>query len=157
VIPAGFTDVTSRWGDRILTLKSVAGGNFVVADVDPGCSEALQVRTWNANLKKKFETRLTPDGYIAFRNLRNGKYVTANINEHNSPLQARKADDFARWECFRIYTDGRDYYLLSLASGCWVSADVNSENTPIVANALKPEAWERFHITESNLESGERK
>jgi hypothetical protein len=145
VIPPGFADVTNRWADKVISLNSIETGNHIIANENTG-SFALQSLIRNADKSKKFETRLTSDGHIVFRNMRSQKYVTASIREHNAPLKA-KANDFEWWECFRIFTDGKVYYLRSVSNGCWVSANMDSKNVPIVANAPKPSSWERFEIT----------
>jgi hypothetical protein len=141
VVPAGFADITNRWGNKVILIKSIKSGNHIIANSETSFS--LQSR--NAD-KSKFETLLTSDGHIVFRDMCSQKYVTASIRERNAPLKAQ-ADDFARWECFRIFTDGKAHYLRSVANGYWVSADMDSQNVPIVSNAPRPRSWEQFKIT----------
>ncbi|MDR2559259.1 MAG: RICIN domain-containing protein [Oscillospiraceae bacterium] len=139
-----FTDVTREWGDKIITLKCVNIGNFVVANVDSEYSP-LQVRAWNADFKKKFETYLTKDGYIGFRNMRNRMFVTADLREDHVPLRAIADKLKGAWECFKIFTDGKYFYIQYRDGERWISVDNTAKNA-LVAKICEPSSWERFII-----------
>jgi surface antigen len=144
IIPSDFIDVTNKIANRKISLKSVANGNYVKADLyydnAPMIASSTEALAW-----EQFTTELTGDGHIGFKNIESNKYITADISSLNAPL-SNTADIFSLWECFRIFTDGTYYYLRSVANGYWVTSDIEATNSPLLARASVPSGWERFYI-----------
>lgn len=140
----GLTDVTREWGNKVITI--IFEGSFVSVNINAS-HFPLQVRDWNRTERKKFETYLTNDGYIGFRNLRNQKFVTADLREEHVPLRAIADGLNGAWECFKIFTDGKYFYIQYRDGKHWVSVNNDADNS-LIARVCEPSAWERFEITQ---------
>lgn len=85
------------------------------------------------------------NGLIALKAVANGLYVSAWLNDANTPLEARSATTIQAWEEFTWLPQGNGTVALkAVANGDYVSAWQADPNTPLEARATAIQAWEIF-------------
>ena len=85
------------------------------------------------------------NGLIALKAVANGLYVSAWLNDANSPLEARSATTIQAWEEFSWLPQGSGTVaLLASANGLYVSAWQSDTNTPLEARSTWIQGWETF-------------
>ncbi|HVU67496.1 MAG TPA: hypothetical protein VHD63_10225 [Ktedonobacteraceae bacterium] len=101
----------------------------------------------------KTPTSGAPIGQTIWLKASNGYYVSAWLNDPNSPLEARNATTVQTWEEFTVVDAGNGMIALkAVANGLYVSAWLGDPNTPLEArSATTIQAWEEFTwVSEGN-------
>jgi hypothetical protein len=112
---------------------SAQGGDVLVAT-------AGTVQGW-----EQFDIVDAGGGWVGLRSHKNGKYVSANMNDGNKRLEASWATSIGGWEKFQFVDVGGGYYGLKAgANNQYVSADGGAGMT-MVANRGGVGDWEKFH------------
>ena len=144
--PSGYRDVTSEFANKTIAFQSTANNNrYIMADIGAGSSVPVRANSTAINSWEQFRTTLTADGHIGFRNVSNNKYISVHTGVKPYGLRGA-SDELARWESFRIFTDGTHYYLRSVAIGSWVYVETNESTAPLIAGWHTPPGRGRFKI-----------
>ena len=129
-------------GGQTIDLRSSNGGNFLSARIDQGgnlLSVAPSVQDW-----EKFDVVDYGGGWFALKSHANGKFVTANLNLANAPLQA-VASTAQQWEMFQIVdAGGGNIALKSQANNLYVSTRSDA-GMAVRAQAGSIQGWETYH------------
>jgi len=142
-VPAGLTDVTASFANKIVYLKSIQSGKYVFTNGERS-SELLLATSSNKGLREQYQTALTSSGDIGFRSLANNRYISANPDGVSQATSSSSA--ILNWESFRIYKKGDNYYLRARSNGHYLSAIIDVDWIPLKVSAANPGNWERFHI-----------
>lgn len=142
----GVTDVTRRFANKSVCLKSVETSTYV-------CGENNSTVHVNCRVSSKgiFDTTLLTDGtddWLGFH-LRNGKWLSVQ----NLDYLRTEGDQLKSWECFKVYQKGNDYFLLSRKNTEFVQVSMNEPSKPLQAarpysDGLDGATWERFKVEE---------
>lgn len=144
-------DVTASFAGQTISLKSAENGKFLCADTDKKNTPALCNRT-SAGDWELFETELTSDGWLGLKAKANSKWLSVRIDNTDAPVKAA-SNGLQKWECFRIYQKGSDYFILSQANNKYLCVRIDLTNAPVQAIADIPNGWERFQISVVQNES----
>jgi mannan endo-1,4-beta-mannosidase len=86
---------------------------------------------------------------IWLKTQRDGRYVSARLDEANAPLRA-SSSEVSIWEQFDVVDARKGLIALKVhASGQYVSAWEDVANTPLEARTTEPKSWETFQWVSS--------
>ncbi len=121
-----------------------SNGNYASARTDQ-TNTPLQCIATTPQAWEEFTAVDAGHGLIALKAVANGLYVSAWLNDPNTPLEARSATTIQAWEEFTWLAQGSGTVALqAAANGDYVSAWQSDPNTPLEARATSVQAWETF-------------
>jgi hypothetical protein len=144
-----FRDATQSFNGKKVVIKSLQTNRYVSVWDDAARSTVARVENYDtaSGSWEIMTVKVAEDGWAGFLSACSGKYLTANKNKNEAPLEAA-ATAMQAWEGFKLYLSGGCFYLKSLANGKWVTAVVDQSNSPLKARADAPSSWERFSVEE---------
>ena len=149
---SGLTDVTRRYIDKTIAIKSLEVNQYVSSNTDKDIAGInATVNKSSASTWEYFDVISGDYGEIGFRAHGNRNYLSARIDENdkNAYIQAAYGQNYIKpqsWESFRIFEKDGVQYIQSQANGKWVQASKNETDNPLRAAGASASTWERFHI-----------
>jgi hypothetical protein len=125
-------------GGDVVGLKALSNDRYVsVLDNNTVVPSAAEASTW-----EKFAREVLPDGRIAFKSLKNGRYLCADQSLANTQLICNRTGA-SGWESFAVVDNGDGSVSLQSSGGTYVCAE-NGGTEPLVANRTAIGGWEKF-------------
>lgn len=146
---SGFSDVTSQFAGKTISIQSVQNGRYLCADSDLSSTPAMFNKT-NVGTWEKFEV-VSSGSYVGLKAY-TGRYLSVDTAKQWQPLKA-SASSLGMNEKFKIYKKGNDYYFKAYVNSAWVCATIDQSNTPWQAFADAGSGWERVRITTYNTKT----
>lgn len=132
------TDVTKNFFNKRIKLYS----DYYESPIrESDQDNSLSATYYDDRYPLLFDAKGTPDGWIGLRKL-NGKWVSVRGNKSALKIEG---DGLWEWECFKIYSDGNNYYLLAQKNGKLVRVTGGRDN-PLYADQNKMSAETEFNI-----------
>ncbi|MBP3760747.1 MAG: DUF4145 domain-containing protein [Ruminococcus sp.] len=124
--PAAMIDVTGRFKDKTITIKSVRNNRFLTVHNDGDSAGNVYFTVKEADAWEKLLVRVSDDGHTGFKGI-NGKWLSVN-NVGNTETVFSNAPELSSWEFFKIFKSGDKYRILSLKNNKYLSLHIDDKN-----------------------------
>ena len=135
--PAALIDVTGRFKDRTITIKSLKNNCFLTVHNEGDSAGDVYFTVKKADAWEKLLVRVSDDGHIGFKGI-NGKWLSVN-NVENTETVFSNAPELSSWEFFKIFKSGDKYRILSLKNNKYLSLHIDDKNRINRLNANAPD------------------
>ena len=135
--PAAMIDVTGRFKDKTITIKSVRNNCFLTVHNEGDSAGNVYFTQEKADAWEKLLVRVSDDGHTGFKGI-NGKWLSVN-NVGNTETVFSNAPELSSWEFFRIFKSGDRYRILSLKNNKYLSLHIDEKNNINRLNANAPD------------------
>ncbi len=123
--PAAMIDVTGRFKDKTITIKSVRNNRFLSVHNEGDSAGNVYFTVKKADTWEKLLVRVSDDGHTGFKGV-NGKWLSVN-NVGNTETVFSNAPELSSWEFFKIFKSGDRYRILSLKNNKYLSLHIDEK------------------------------
>lgn len=123
--PETIIDVTSRFRDKTITIKSARNYCFLTVHNEGDSAGNVYFTVRKADAWEKLLVRVSDDGHTGFKGV-NGKWLSVN-NIGNTETVFSNAPELSLWEFFKIFKSGDRYRILSLKNNKYLSLHIDEK------------------------------
>lgn len=151
---AGLKDVTSRYINKVVAIKSVEVGQYVSSGTGQD-TDSIYVTANSGSLSNQeyYIVVKGDNGKVGLRSLGNDNFLSArlDIDASAAPISAcygRTYKDPLSWESLRIYEKDGVQYIQFQSNGKWLQVNAEENSHPLKACGRAASTWERFILEE---------